>query len=283
MLKGIDFSFGSGLTVAQIKAAGYSFVCRYLSGGSSKDIDAAELANYKGGGIAVVFVWETTGQEYSSAAGAAAALGANAELERIGAAGAPVFFAQDIPEAAGVNPVDYMRGVISVLGTGRSAGYGDYATIRALFDAGVITFGWQTYGGSGGAWDDRADLRQVLNGQRLGPAQVDDDQAAYWSSSTVLGPGDDFGQWPRPAATKPPPPQGPFRHVVPAGETWSLPGIAASRNTTVADIFALSEKYLSPENLAIFNAYLALDAATTAAGLPHPRLPEGFVYWTANP
>jgi hypothetical protein len=215
MLLGIDFSFGGGLTAAQIKAAGYHYVCRYLSGGNSKDISAAEVANYKAAGIPVVFVWETTGNEYTQAQGVTDAKAAEAELARVGATGATVFFAQDVPVAAGTNPVAYMRGVNGVIGLARSGGYGQYSVIKSLFDSGVIRYGWQTSGGSGGAWDPRADIRQVSYNVHVGPATVDVNQAAFWHSIKVLGPGDDFGQWPRPGAAPPAP--------VPAGDQFAAP------------------------------------------------------------
>lgn len=201
MLTGIDFSFGSGVTVAQIKAAGYQFVCRYLSGGNSKDIDALEVSNYKAGGMPIVFVWETSGNEFTFTQGVNDAKAAVAELANVGASGATIFFAQDVPVAAGTNPVAYMQGVNSVIGFDRSGGYGDFAVIQSLFNAGVIKYGWQTSGGSGGLWDGRALLRQVSYNVSVGPATCDVDQAAFWTSTKVLGFGDDFGQYPRPVSS----------------------------------------------------------------------------------
>src|SRR6185437_11740192 len=203
VIKGIDFAFGNGLTTAQIKAAGYQFVCRYLSGGNSKDINAAELGNYRAAGIPVVFVWETTGTDMTSVAqGVADATAAQAELVKLGAADAPVFFAADAATEA--NLAGYMQGVVSVLGHGRSGIYGGLASVKAAFDQGLVAYGWQTYAWSGGQWDNRALLRQVRNGIACGPAQVDEDEAAYWGVTTpVLTAADDFGQWPRPSVPVP--------------------------------------------------------------------------------
>lgn len=204
MLKGIDFAFGGGVTTAQIKAAGYQFVARYLSGGNSKDISAAEVANYKAAGIPVVFVWEVGGNEFTFAQGAQDAHAADAEANNVGAPGAVIFFAQDVPVAAGANPTAYMQGVNSVIGLGRSGLYAEFDVMKRVFDAGAITYGWQTSGGSGGQWDNRALLRQVAYGVTVGPATCDVDEAAFWSSTQVLGLGDDFGQWPPPGGTPPP-------------------------------------------------------------------------------
>lgn len=213
MIYGIDFAFGNGLTTAQIKAAGKQFVCRYLSGGSSKDIGATELANYKAAGIVVVFVWETTGTDMvSEAAGFGDATAAHAELTRLGAPDAPVFFAAD--EQTEADETDYLKGTASVVGLARNGLYGGLASIQRAFNGGLITYGWQTYAWSGGVWDNRALLRQVQNGVTLGPATVDLDQAAYWGVATpVLTVADDFGQWPRPSAA-PAPAQLPAGDVV---------------------------------------------------------------------
>jgi hypothetical protein len=204
MLKGIDFSYGSGLTTTQIKNAGFQFVCRYLSGGNSKDISRTELENYLAADIPVVFVWETTGTDMTSTAnGVNDAKGAQAELNALGAPGAVVFFAAD--EQAEPDLVGYLAGAATVIGHGRTGVYGGLGSIQSAFNHGVVSFGWQTYAWSGGAWDDRALLRQTLNSVRVGPATVDLDQAAYWASSTILTAKNDFGQWPRPVAPVPTP------------------------------------------------------------------------------
>ena len=75
------------------------------------------------------------------------------------------------------------------------------------------------------------------------------------------------------------PAAGPVRHVAGAGLP-SLEAVAAQAGTTAAAITAESEVKLSPLNLAVFRAYLALAAAMGAAGMPAPGVPEGMVYWT---
>ncbi len=286
MLKGIDFSYGNGLTTAQINDASCAFVCRYLSGGLPKDIDSLELSNYKAADIRVVFVWETDGLMPSRAQGIADAGAAQAELERLAlaiedrsVASAPVFFAADA--ATETDPIGYLQGVVSVLGKSRTAIYGGYNSVNVAFSAGLVTFGWQTYAWSNGQWDDRALLRQVQNNAHLGPAQVDNDQAAFWNSPTILGLNDNFGQWPSP--TPAPPPQGPYRHVVPQGNTETIEALAASRNTSVSFIVSLSEKYYDGHSGAVMSAFLMLDSALAAAGCPRPAVPEGLVYYTVNP
>jgi hypothetical protein len=80
---------------------------------------------------------------------------------------------------------DYYLGVASVIGLGRTGAYGGYNTIKYLFDAGVIRWGWQTYAWSAGQWDSRAQLRQVQNGVLIGGVDSDLDES-------MTG---DFGQW----------------------------------------------------------------------------------------
>ena len=286
MLKGIDFSSGNGLTTAQIIDAGCAFVCRYLSGGLPKDIDSLELSNYKAAGIRIVFVWETDGLMPSKAQGIADAGTAQAELERLATAikdpsvaSAPVFFAAD--EQTETDPIGYLQGTVAVLGKSRTAIYGGYNSVSTAFNAGLVTFGWQTYAWSNGQWDNRALLRQVQNNTQLGPAQVDNDKAAFWNSPMILGLNDNFGQWPSP--TPAPPPQGPYRHVVPQGNTQTIEALAASRNTSVNVIVSHSQKYNDGQNGAVMSAFLTLDSALTAAGCPRPAMPEGLVYYTVNP
>jgi Domain of unknown function (DUF1906) len=292
VLKGIDFSFGGGLTTSQIKGAGCSFVCRYLSGGGSKDIDSTELADYKAAGIPVIFVWETTGTDMvSEAAGVNDAKAAQAELGKLAAAlrdtsiaSAPVFFAAD--EASEPDMPDYVRGAASVLGKSRTGIYGGYSSVHAAFDGGLVSYGWQTYAWSSGEWENRALLRQVQNNVKLGPATVDIDEAAYWSSSKVLGLGDDFGQWPRPSAD-PPPSQGPYRHVIPDGNKLSLQDIANSRGEDVPGFMAYQESLtpgtLSPEHYQMLLDYQKLENDAVAAGLPRPPIMAGVIYYTKNP
>src|SRR5262249_50303723 len=57
------------------------------------------------------------------------------------------------------------------------------------FDAGKISFGWQTFAWSAGRWEPRAQLRQVRNGVTIAGGACDIDQSQA----------DDFGQWGAPA------------------------------------------------------------------------------------
>ena len=175
---GVDFAYGNGVTAAQLKAAGVQFVCRYLSDDSSKDISAEELANYKAAGIAVVLNWESTGQMPDEAQGIADAHGAQVEAEALGEGNAPIIFSADFNPCGDTSGmITYMTGVKSVLGRGRTGIYGCFTSVRACFDAGLVTYGWQTSAWSGGQWDNRAQLQQYNYKVMIGPAQVDQDRA----------------------------------------------------------------------------------------------------------
>ena len=84
----------------------------------------------------------------------------------------------------------------SVIGVARTGAYGGYYVIQRLFNASKIKWGWQTYAWSGGQWDTRAQVRQVLNGiTAAGDANCCDKDEAVAA---------DFGQWHAAPANTPP-------------------------------------------------------------------------------
>jgi hypothetical protein len=204
---GIDYSFGEGLTVAQMKAAGVKFVCRYISGSSlasnPKNISKTEFNNLVHGGIDVVLVWETTADRIlgGHVAGVQDALAADAATGALGAIGLPVYFAADFDATEGQQAAinAYLDGVASVIGHDRTGLYAGFYPIARAFNAGKIRYGWQTYAWSGGQLDGRAQLYQYSNGHQMGPTQVDYDKATHV----------DYGQWPLHVGPTPPPPPAP--------------------------------------------------------------------------
>jgi hypothetical protein len=120
---------------------------------------------YHAMGLGTVCVWETSATRALAgyAAGrhdAAAALRQEVALEL--PPQLPIYFAVDFDETSrqARAVASYFRGVNSVLGVNRTGGYGGYWTISRLFNAGLISFGWQTSAWSGGLWDPRAQLQQ---------------------------------------------------------------------------------------------------------------------------
>jgi hypothetical protein len=195
-ISGCDYSFARP-SPSSLVSMGYAFAARYLSGdpGGGKDITSGEAGALLGAGLDIVLVWETSGTEAQNGydQGVSDAEGAQSEAATVGQPTTrPIYFAVDFDaDSSQAGAIDaYFQGVASVIGLSRTGVYGGYYIVNQLFDAGLITFGWQTYAWSGGAWDSRAQLRQVENG-------VDDDQL-----DADLGMVADYGQWP----IAPPPP-----------------------------------------------------------------------------
>jgi hypothetical protein len=188
-IPGCDYSFARP-SPSSLVSMGYAFVARYLSGdpSSGKDITASEASSLTGAGLDVVLVWETTGTDATSgeSQGVSDAQAAAAEATAVGApATRPIYFAIDFDaesgDASAINA--YFQGVASVLGVSRTGVYGGYYIVNELFDAGLVTWGWQTYAWSGGSWDSRAQLRQTLDG--VDGDELDNDEGMVA----------DFGQW----------------------------------------------------------------------------------------
>jgi hypothetical protein len=184
--EGADWAYGE-ISPKALKAAGKSFVCRYLSYTPSKNLDAAEAKRYGEAGIDCVVVWETTGTRATAGyeAGIVDAKRALSLARKCGKPNsAPIFFAVDF-EASGPEVRAYFEGTRSVLGVERNGAYAGRGAMTYLFDEKIIGHGWQTYAWSNGEWDKRAHLRQVQNGVTLAGVEVDLDVSTAAS----------FGQW----------------------------------------------------------------------------------------
>lgn len=201
MSSGDDYAWDHP-SIAALLAAGIRFVCRYLSYDASKNLSLAEATALHAAGIATVSNWEYTAGAAKNGfdQGVADAKAARDQHKAAGGpADRPIYFSVDfdVPDyapgstdpAAKLGPVAaYFRGVASVIGLARTGAYGGYWAISRLFDAKLITWGWQTYAWSGSPtkWDGRAQIRQIKNGVAIGGADTDLDQSMVT----------DFGQWP---------------------------------------------------------------------------------------
>jgi len=187
---GIDYAW-SRPSVTAMKAAGVTFVCRYLSHDTTgKNATPGEVAMLRAAGMALVFVWETTAARALAGAGAgqADAVDALSQARGLGLPDdRPIFFAVDFDAMPTDQPKinDYFDGVASVIGLNRVGMYSGYGPVARAFDAGKIRYGWQTYAWSAGKWDGRAGIQQYSNDERIGGQDVD------FNRSTL----DDFGQW----------------------------------------------------------------------------------------
>jgi hypothetical protein len=195
MLRGLDYA-GGRPDPAAIAAAGYSFVCRYLSDGGpglpGKLLLPAEAAALRANGIDIVSNWETI---------ADAALGgyargitdAQAALARVIACGGspsrPIYFSVDFDatpqQQDAINA--YLTGIGSVLGVARTGIYAGYWPLSRALDAGVAQWGWQTEAWSGGNLDPRA---QIIQRNSWGYATVDGVQCDINEATDS-----DYGQW----------------------------------------------------------------------------------------
>jgi hypothetical protein len=199
--KGVDYSF-SRPNLAELKAEGHTFVCRYISHhrGTSvngKDLSKQELSKLRKAGLSVVVVWEVEALDplKGKPEGIRDATDAKAEADSLGMHDAVIYFACDFdvrpPQMKKV--LAYLGGAASVLGPERTGVYGGLAVVKAAMDGDVVGWGWQTYAWSSGVWHPTAQLRQTKNGLKVGGGTVDQDASIF----------PDFGQWPRYVAAAP--------------------------------------------------------------------------------
>lgn len=188
---GVDYAWDHPLP-AQLRAAGATFACRYVTGGPGKGLSTLEAENLSGAGIDVVAIFEQAagraGEGY--AAGAADARTAAAALGRISrhAAERPIYFACDF-DAGGEGRTDhvmeYLRGAVHAIGWHRVGLYAGLEPITVAHSLNRCRYLWQTFAWSGGKWSPHAQLRQVQNDRRIAGHDIDIDLAVAA----------DFGQW----------------------------------------------------------------------------------------
>ena len=188
---GLDWSVAHPPRDAALMAAGVTFACRYLSHSPAKNLKLLEADHLSSLGIDLVVVWETTANRANAGhdAGVADATSALNQANHLGMPDdRPIYFAIDFDATAhqlqhGIT--EYFQGVNEVLGVARTGVYGGLRQVGAMFDAGLVSYGWQTYAWSAGQWDPRAQIQQYRNNQTIGGVSVDFDRA-----TTA-----DFGQW----------------------------------------------------------------------------------------
>jgi hypothetical protein len=200
MTLGVDYAWASPKPSPDcLRQAGADFIMRYFSHDPAKDLTQAELDAAVAAGLTVGVVWETTSSRMLSghAGGMDDARDADLMAVHLGMTGIPLYFACDFDATEAEQPLidAYMDGVISIIGKARAGMYAGYYPLKRAWDAGKLSWGWQTYAWSGGLWDPRAQLRQVQNGVTVCGTPAD------WDESMTA----DFGQWPRPS---PKPPSG---------------------------------------------------------------------------
>jgi hypothetical protein len=188
---GIDFAYGKP-SPQLLRAAGVSFVCRYLSPDADKNLSRSEAEDYSQAGIGIVTVWESSAQasQGGHAAGVADAEQAKRQAHALGAPeSAPIFFAVDYELQPVLKDIveGYFNGALDVLGRGHVGAYGGLSTVELAYVRCGIGYLWQTLAWSGTPtrWYAHAHLRQIQNGVHLAGIEADRDLA-----NTL-----DYGQW----------------------------------------------------------------------------------------
>lgn len=206
-------------TPAEMKAAGVHAVGRYFGQaiGQPKNLTLAEAKELAANGIDIISIFEFGAKQATGGAGQAKADIDLARRQRDQVEmphDRPWYFAVDfdVPDyapssndpLAKLGPIGkYFQEIHATAGTNTGA-YGGYYLIKRLFDAGLISWGFQTVAWSGGQRDKRAQL--------------------YQTGATAFGQGadvdvperTDFGQWRAGAAPVKTPAPAPAPHPAPA-------------------------------------------------------------------
>lgn len=263
---GVDYA-GGRIAGAELKAAGVSFVCRYLtSGGASlpgKQLLPSEFTDLINSGIAVVFNYQTT-TNFMLDGHDAGHQHAQYALDYIRSLpGVPpdwmpvVYFSCDFDEAPNQDAAifAYCDGAAEVLGAEadgrrRVGMYGAYWITKRARDAGKIGYQWQTEAWSGGNIDSRIDImqRNALGYRKIAGVECDINEA----HSTSFG---QFVLGAKPSGPPPPPKESdPFRAWMKSATDRQLleylteqvgPGnpVWANRGITLRDtVFATAKK-----------------------------------------
>lgn len=194
-MKGIDYTDGN-LRGHTIITEGYSFVGRYLSNSTWKNITLREVEDLQFNNIKIILVWETTVDRTLN--GYSAGLEDAQESCKLAASlghprNKPIYFAVDddmSPGQLGGQVAEYFKGVNSILGVDQTGVYGGLSTVRTMLDCGLVSYAWQTVAWSKvegvTTWDDRVNIRQYNTGTNMvGNVSCDLNESMT----------DDFGQW----------------------------------------------------------------------------------------
>jgi hypothetical protein len=249
--KVVDYSF-SRFSPAQLHNMGAVAVGRYLTvvnvQTEGKLLTRAEAQGLSAAGIGIVSTFEYQGNDALGGyqQGKEYAALAHEQHTAAGApAGRPIYFGVDFntPDYAPHLPntpenahaklgeiAHYFQGINDTLGGPHLTGaYGGYWVIKRLFEAGLISLGWQTVAWSGGQRYPRAGLLQ---------------DGFFGTYDVNRADIDDFGQWR--IGWRPGDP-GAGTPVIPATQVWhkvkpgdTLAALAAAYGTTVQAIAALN-------------------------------------------
>lgn len=195
MSQALDYSLARP-SPATIKAKGYVGVLRYVAPAidAPKIITGPEYRSLLAAGLQVALNWEWYGNRAREGytAGKVDATEALRQANALGYQGCLYFSVDyDAPAQDQLAINLYFEGVASVIGKARTGAYAGYWPLKRLFDANLITFGWQTVAWSGGNREARAHLYQ--NGQQaLGACDVNDVLKPDWTGAAPMPPQPDY-------------------------------------------------------------------------------------------
>jgi hypothetical protein len=178
-----------------VRAAGYTAVWRYLSGGNQKDLTASEATALHAAGLGIGLIWETTGQRAldGAAAGTADGHAATVQAHALGAAaGSPLLcnvgdFAATPDQISVIHA--YYRAFRLAVGAFQPGGYATGYIIDQLVAAGAVGLWWQN------AMNDAGELGSHVSPhadvyQRVTPTlHIADIAAGMWDEDAVVKSG----------------------------------------------------------------------------------------------
>jgi hypothetical protein len=191
--QGVDYSFAHP-DPHQLRAAGKSFVVRYLTGGAPKALSHPEAHAVRAAGLDVVSNYEETTSDLTSGGfdhGVALAKKAEAAHRASGGpAKAPIYFSAD-SSPSGWSPAQWdsfrqnLQGIASVIGVDRVGLYGGTLALKTAQANHYATWFWQSLGWRDGQWLGFAHLQQHEIETPLGGGTVDMNRAQSGN----------YGQW----------------------------------------------------------------------------------------
>src|SRR6266699_2752912 len=132
---GFGLDYVTGPSIADMKAAGVAFVCRYLSYVNNltqvKLLTPAEAKGLSAAGIAIVsnYEWYANRALEGTASGVQdGQIAADQHAACGGPASRPIYFSVDV-DIDGAQVADYFKGIASVIGRARTGAYGSYRVL----------------------------------------------------------------------------------------------------------------------------------------------------------
>lgn len=187
----------TAVMLAEIKALGVTFICRYVSDFPWKNLTPAEAQRVSAAGIDLVTNWENDVNDWAGGRAQGAAYAQRA-LAQHKACGGPsdgsawgIYFSVDMKVDPGDPTLhDYFRGINSVLGAQHTGAYAQTSVLRALRGLGLIGCGER-----GGTWRSMSTFGLP---EGLGaPGEFDVEQTGQFNPSYDRNVANStrFGQW----------------------------------------------------------------------------------------